>query len=464
MKRLFLFIVALFAVIIVYANDTVTLTVNGQGSTKEIAITNALRSAIEQAFGVFVSANTQILNDSIVKDEIATVASGNIQQYKEISCVNMPNGETVATISATVAIGKLVAYAKSHGSSAEFAGQNFAMNMKMLELNKQNEQKALEHLLYQLSGIAPNVFDWKLELGEPKVEGNSYKIPMQVSAVSNEASDVFYNTLIGTLSSLSLSDNEISQYQQIGMPTYVFEIRSYDNIKKAWRQSYALTNNEAVKVWKFVLRSDYQEFLIKLSYIIRSLSSSFAIREMGQTTQIYEFRDKNLYESLYEESRGSDYCIQRKQGYILNNPTAFNEEPGQGGNIKSTGLAILNIDKFIIKKGKKHSQPITHQNNVYTHNIEIDVTLNKIASIAGFDVVQKTTSLAEFIYTVVSPWNDNGLAVIKKSNIWGIVNKDGTIIMVTRCQCISQTQNGFIVTTYQGEKIVLDSLGKQISK
>ena len=34
----------------------------------------ALRSAIEQAFGTFVSANTTILNDEVVKDEIARLA------------------------------------------------------------------------------------------------------------------------------------------------------------------------------------------------------------------------------------------------------------------------------------------------------------------------------------------------------------------------------------------------------
>ena len=131
MKRLLSLIVTLFAVTIVSAQDIVTLTVSGQGATKEAATATALRSAIEQAFGVFVSANTEILNDNLVKDEIATVSSGNIQTYSEISCINMSNGEVSVTLSATVSIGKLVAYAKSKGAAAEFAGQTFAMNMKI---------------------------------------------------------------------------------------------------------------------------------------------------------------------------------------------------------------------------------------------------------------------------------------------------------------------------------------------
>lgn len=66
------------------APQEVTLTVSSDGSTKEEATKNALRSAIEQAYGVFVSANTTILNDELVKDEIVTVSNGSIKDYKEI--------------------------------------------------------------------------------------------------------------------------------------------------------------------------------------------------------------------------------------------------------------------------------------------------------------------------------------------------------------------------------------------
>ena len=377
MRKLLLSIMAACTVLVTSASETITLTVNGQGATKEIAVANALRSAIEQAFGVFVSANTEILNDNLVKDEIATISSGNIQSYQEISCVNMPNGEVAATLSATVAIGKLVAYAKSHGSSAEFAGQTFAMNIKMLDLNKRNEEQALEHMLSQLRKLAPNVFDWSLKIGNPQVDGDKYKIPMQVTAISNEASDAFYKTLIGTLKSLSLSETELSHYQQIGMPTYAFEIRSYDNLNNAWRKSVrnllsgAITvNYEPQKTWQFVLRSNYEEFLNKLGNLIRSLNSSFAIREMGASSQLHTFGERDL-----------------------NNPIAFNEDPWYGGTVESVGLAILNLHQYSIRsvQKKKQTQPTIYQNNVYTHRVEVIVDQNRIASISGFEITTNLT-------------------------------------------------------------------------
>ena len=82
MKRILIFTFVLLMSLTLSAQDnTIRLTVSGEGATKEEATANALRSAIEQAFGTFVSANTQILNDDIVKDEIATISSGNIQEY-----------------------------------------------------------------------------------------------------------------------------------------------------------------------------------------------------------------------------------------------------------------------------------------------------------------------------------------------------------------------------------------------
>ena len=142
---------------------TVTLVVSGEGTTKEEATNNALRSAIEQTFGTFVSANTEVLNDEIIKDQIATVSSGNIESYKVLSSVNAGSMKRV-NIQAIVSIGKLISFAKSHGMKAELSGAAFAMNMKMKELNRQNEQVAIDNMYRQLDLMAENsnLFDYKI--------------------------------------------------------------------------------------------------------------------------------------------------------------------------------------------------------------------------------------------------------------------------------------------------------------
>lgn len=266
-KTLLAFALLLCSVLGLSANPTVTLTVSGQGATKEEATANALRSAIEQAYGVFVSANTTILNDELIKDEIATVASGNIEDFQEISCVVTSEGETFVTLSATVAISKLQAYAKSKGSSTEFAGATFAMNMKMRELNKQNEQKALVNMYYQLQELAPNVFDWELIIGDPTIqEDKNYKVPMTLTAKPNDASEAFYNILTNTLKSLSLTPTEIEEYKQVGLETFEMKIPQRDQ-----GDLRVVLRNDPQKIMEYL---GYLADRIRLSYRIKPLTAS----------------------------------------------------------------------------------------------------------------------------------------------------------------------------------------------
>ncbi len=396
MKKLFLSIVTLCAVTLVSAQDVVTLTVNGQGATKEVATANALRSAIEQAFGVFVSANTQILNDNLVKDEIATVSSGNIQAYKELSCVNMPNGEVSATLSATVAIGKLLAYAKSKGSSAEFAGQTFAMDMKMLELNKQNEKKALEHMLSQLEALVPHVFDWKLDVGQPVVSGNNYKLPMSVTAMSNEASDAFYKTLMGTLKSLSLSPEEIAKYKSRNMEVYPYVIASchigdcsiFDNA----------TN--------FYLRDNYDRLLERIHTFVKLCSYSFVIKENGGDNRVHDFHYPNVYHtkitrilrsSPAEMNEHYKEMDKHYKMYALLRQSPVTNCYYSNGNT-SDFKAIVGFDKYCLASYTRKKVTTVVPNDVLTYKIAILIPQDKMSSIMGFDVVKHQRDFAELLY------------------------------------------------------------------
>ena len=76
MKRVSLLIAVIFFTAVTFAQvSEVTLTVIGTGENEEKATLQALRSAIEQTFGTFVSANTTILNDKLVQDEIVSVSN-----------------------------------------------------------------------------------------------------------------------------------------------------------------------------------------------------------------------------------------------------------------------------------------------------------------------------------------------------------------------------------------------------
>lgn len=233
--------------------DEITLVVSADGTSKEEATKIALRNAIEQAYGTFVSANTTILNDDLVKDEIVTISNGNIKEYKEISFNTLPNGKMFITLEATVSISKLISYAQSKGAKAEFAGATFGMNMRMKELNKKNEKIALDNLLIQIQQLLPISYSKSLmveatdcsdEVIERKLKrvygGQSnyiyknfklenlseyYLAKMFVFFLKNENTQKLYRLVHSNLNSLSIKHSDLEEYKQTNIPFNKIELK-----------------------------------------------------------------------------------------------------------------------------------------------------------------------------------------------------------------------------------------------
>lgn len=287
------------------ADNEITLVVSGEGKTKNEATASALRSAIEQAFGTFVSANTTLLNDDIVRDEIATVASGNIKSYKELSSVQNTEGLYNVSLSAVVSIGKLISYAQSHGSSAEFAGKLLAMNAKMWQLNKINERKALLNMVYQLRTLQDNLFDYKIQVKEPSFDKNAYnyKIPITLTLRANNNFASFLSILEQTLSSLSFDINDNS----LNMPFSYFFID--DLIGKTRSEGFRVSNEEIKKLRPYRLRNEI-EFLSSVyedvCRILRDAQKSCIVRARGSNTIEWRPSDDDIV-YLYANNRRSFY-------------------------------------------------------------------------------------------------------------------------------------------------------------
>lgn len=169
----------------------ITLTVSSDGTSKDEATKNALRSAIEQAYGAFVSANTTILNDELVKDEIVTLSNGSIKEYKELSSVQLPDGKYSVNLIATVSLPHLIQYAQSKGSECEFAGNTFGMEMKLYELQKENEIKVLRNLNEQLKALMASNVQYTIEVGEPSIASSQKNRFNRINSIyyANSSSD-----------------------------------------------------------------------------------------------------------------------------------------------------------------------------------------------------------------------------------------------------------------------------------
>ncbi len=201
--------------------NEVTLVTSGEGPTENEAVNEALRSAIEQAYGVFVSANTDILNDELVKDEIVTVSSGNIHSYKKLGCVEKADGNKNVSVEATVSVSNLVNFAQSKGASCEFAGAVFGANLKLINLNKANAEKAIEHLYKSLESVAATMYDYEVEVGQPKADGT---VDITAIAKANENYKAFTDMVYNTLKALSVSN--VEQLKEMKIPFFTSTIAS----------------------------------------------------------------------------------------------------------------------------------------------------------------------------------------------------------------------------------------------
>lgn len=210
----------------IYAQKTVTLVVFGEGMSKDAATQSALRSAIEQSYGTFVSSNTTILDDELIKDEIVSVSSGNIQKYKELAYSAMPNGRHSVTLEATVSLSKLTHFAQSKGAECELAGETYGANLQLARFYKDAEIKAIKHLINELTQMLPALYDYSLKVSDPKAvntwkEEPDYKLEFTVTIKSNAASDQFCEILQNTLLGLSMDYKTEQQYHQITGASFV---------------------------------------------------------------------------------------------------------------------------------------------------------------------------------------------------------------------------------------------------
>lgn len=216
-------------------DNIVKLTVSGTGKTIEEAKNNALRSAIEQAFGAFISSKTEILNNEIVKDEIVSVSNGNIQKYDIVSQVEIPNIGYSIIVNTIVSISKLTSFAQSKGVSVEIKGGIYALNIKQQLLNEESEINSISQIFGQIHELLQNSFDYKLIVKEPQsINSNSqnWKIPITVEAYSNKNVEIAAELLINSLSSLSLTKTEVEIYKNLDKKLYLTKVKYKDQIQE----------------------------------------------------------------------------------------------------------------------------------------------------------------------------------------------------------------------------------------
>jgi hypothetical protein len=230
-KMLFLFVVFAFFLTTVNAqpeSKDVTIIASGSGITFEDAKQSALRSTIQQAFGVFISSKTEIFNDQVVADQMASVSSGNIKSFDILNQDQLPDGKWGVTLKTVVSVDKLTSFVQAKGTAIEFKGGIFALNIKQQLLNEQGEIKAVAEMVGVLHEPMQMSFDYTIKSSDPislDSESKNWEIPLTITATCNKNIDFCANYFIKTLSALSLTTAEVATYKSLNKQVFPLSLK-----------------------------------------------------------------------------------------------------------------------------------------------------------------------------------------------------------------------------------------------
>ena len=151
-------------------NNVVEVTTNGEGITMEHAVHVALRNAIEQSFGVFISSRTEILNDKLVKDELVALTNWNIQKYEVMSSLYQEDRKMYfVTVSSFVSLDNLASFIQKKGyEQISFNGAALGHNIKMMKLNELSERQAIFNLMHLGINNLSSFVSYTLDVSDPE--------------------------------------------------------------------------------------------------------------------------------------------------------------------------------------------------------------------------------------------------------------------------------------------------------
>jgi len=230
MKKYFILSLMLFLFTAISAqseNKDVTITTTGSGPTLEIAKQNALRSAIEQTYGAFISTKTEIFNDEVVADEMASVSSGNIKSFEILNETKFPDSSWVITLKSEVSIGNLTSFVNAKGVNVEIKGGIFANQIKIFALNEKSEELIIYNLIRSIHSQLEKSFDFSIDVKNPvSINGSNenWKLPLSVNVKANQNISFCENYLVDIIEKASLTESDVINYKELNKNIFKLQI------------------------------------------------------------------------------------------------------------------------------------------------------------------------------------------------------------------------------------------------
>jgi hypothetical protein len=352
-QNYFTLLILAFTVNISYSqtNDVIEITTIGSGNTIENAKFNALRSALEQVSGAYLSANTLIINDKLISDNITSIAAGSIESYEVIDQIEKEK-LFYLTIKSKVSPKKFAEFVSGKvGTSVSVKGGIYVANIKQLNFNEEAELKAVKQLGDLYSELLYNSIYYDAEvmspveeklLNERKNHDQYYltfqKLPIIVTMHFTVAIDSANKYLKNNLKLICLSEDEIENYKKINRKIYpicidgddyffrnkeslfsILKLNKYEN-NIDYVNSFTINDGNCIFKRYINLKNNdinlkFTNDLIYIKYLdyyknkIKGYSSEDYCYKGGDAIE-YQYLCNNNFITYRRSESKSEYCIQ----------------------------------------------------------------------------------------------------------------------------------------------------------
>ena len=306
----------------IFGQDVVIVT-TGQGKNLEEAKLNALRTAVEQAFGAFISSRTEIINDELKGDEIVTITNGNIKAFTIVDQWNV-NQEQFLVVKSIVSLSTLSTYLQKKGySEVSFDGSNFAFNIKLQKFNEESELIALKNVLTALLLQSTNVIDKELSVLEPQIYSSDlYKVGITVDLKGKEKLELLYSRLFENISSISMSKEEIYSYNQIGKKVN----QIYPLLLRIENYSTRASSSGPIS-----FRNPESLILLKAFTFCANVNVINSIKVKSELSNIYIAQSVDLNKEFKFDYQRGNYTISYESTFLINYWNHYGSLPFQSG-------------------------------------------------------------------------------------------------------------------------------------
>jgi len=182
---------------------------SGYGKNPDEALTQALRNAVEEAVGTYMTSTTRIENDDIIEDKILSLSRGFIKDFKKLSEMKV-EGETKVTVAVIVTKTQILETLKASGVKVEIKGGLLFAQVSQEKEQMEDEANIIREYTKNIPQEHP--FDYSLEYGTPVPQSDTrFKIPLKIKVSVNQNYHNQYANLKSFLNEIAVEETNMTK-------------------------------------------------------------------------------------------------------------------------------------------------------------------------------------------------------------------------------------------------------------